>query len=295
MSNFKKRLMAGAGLILSLLWGMPDLASQKPDELQQVMDRAARYVADYEENQLGILLVNEVYLQNAVYYSADGRGLIRGTEKRQTEADFLMIADDGDRVGIRQVRTVNGTPVPRKDNLETMLEDTPAAMHKRLIELRQDSSSYNIGGVLRKINVPTFALRVARAKESQRFSFEKHSVKNSRNGEVWEVRFKELTPPTLSRGLKDEPLFSTGTLWIEAMSGRILKTRFYIKNPYSQPSATGETEVTYVQDKSLDMLVPSKMTERYETVLSIVTTDADYSKYRKFNVEASAAPVSTRP
>src|SRR5262249_53890761 len=158
---------------------------------------------------------NETYLQRAVYYSADGRGLVRGREQRRTEADFLMITVDGDRVGIRQVRTSDGSPVARKDHLESLLDDSPVGMQKRLDELLEDSSRYNIGGVLRKINVPTFTLRIARAKELPRFSFEKHGVKKSGGVEIWEVRYKELAPPTLSRGFKYEQLFSTGTLWIE--------------------------------------------------------------------------------
>jgi len=276
------------------VWSLSGLASQKPDELQQVLDRAARYVDDYEENQLGNLLVNETYLQNSVYYSDDGRGRIIGSEKRRTEADFLMIAVDGDRVGIRQVRTVDSFPVPRKDNLEAMLDDSPAAVRKRLDELRQDSSRYNIGAVLRKINLPIFALRVARAKESPRFSFEKHGVKKSKSGETWEIRFRELDLPTLTRGLNGEPLFSTGTLWIEANSGRVLKTQIKVSNPYSQHPVTGEIDVTYSEEKQLGMLVPSEMSERYESLVNIVTTEATYSKFRKFNVETSAAPAHPR-
>src|SRR6185295_8541065 len=117
---------------------------------------------------------------------------------------------------------------------------------------------------------PTFALKVLREDQVPRFEFVKHGTGKVGGIAVWEIRFQEQRSPTLVHGTGGESLTSNGTLWIEPGTGRILKTEFLVENPYSNPAAKGKVVVTYTPNAALGMLVPSEMTEHYETDLSAV-------------------------
>ena len=83
-------------------------------------------------------------------------------------------------------------------------------------------------------------------------------------------------------------LFSSGFLWIEPNTGRILKTEFLVENPYPKQKARGQAIVTYTEDKKLGVYVPSLMIEHYETDESYVDCRADYSGFRYFNVDVKS-------
>ena len=261
-----------------------------------VLDRTAAYVSRYEV-ELGNLLVSESYLQTAVIYNFQGNGVTH-TDRRQTQSDFLMLVLDPERIGLRLVNRVDGKPVDRtQQTFETLLGGSSAsaeALRKQINAIREESSRYNIGAVKREINVPTSALKVVRKTEAPRFSFNKREEKKLNGVNTWEIKFQEERGPTLSRGLNGEPLMSYGSLWIEPETGRILKTEIRVENPYSNPKAKAMVAVTYKENKSLGMLVPSRMEEEYKTELTTIDAVADYSDYRFFKVDVKSS-IPSRP
>jgi hypothetical protein len=264
-------------------------------ELTAVLNRAAEYVARYEDSELGNLLVAETYLQTAVTYNYQGRGASR-TDRRRTQSDFLMLAIDQDHVGLRMVNTVDGEAVDKKQkNFETVLGDSSLGVRERISAVNLESSRYNIGAVNREINVPTFALKVMRKKEAVRFSFTKRGEKKVNGVNTWEIKFQEQRAPTLSHGLRGESLLSFGSMWIEPGSGRIVKTEWHVENPYSEPKVEATITVTYKENKALGILVPSDMQELYTSQLTTVTCVANYSNYRSFNVDVKSVIDSKPP
>src|SRR5262245_58873489 len=146
------------------------VVSGQATELSSVLDRAAEYVARYEDKELGNLLVAETYLQTAITYNHEGRGVTH-TDRRRTQSDFLMLAIDQDHVGLRMVNMVDGVAVDNKQKtFETVLGNSSLGVRERIAAVNMASSRYNIGAVRREINVPTFALKVVRKKEAVRFS-----------------------------------------------------------------------------------------------------------------------------
>jgi hypothetical protein len=91
-----------------------------------------------------------------------------------------------------------------------------------------------------------------------------------------------------SLGPNPKPLFSTGILWIEPISGRILKTEFSVENPYSKSKATGRMVVEYVENSNLGIYVPKEMVERYESDEGYVDCHAFYSNFRSFGVKVTS-------
>jgi len=292
--HFIYRLALPAALVFVVLLTGTTAAQQ--DDLAAVLKRAGQYVQQYEDRDLGSLLASEYYLQNATRYSPDGRGIVLGREERRTQADFLILALGADRIGLRIVNRLNGNMVKAPvTSFDSMMDGSPAKIRESIKAVQDESSRYNIGQVLRKINVPTFALKVAREAEVDRFSFKKSGNDKISGIETWELKFQEKRSPTLVHGERGESLLSSGSLWIEPGTGRIVKTELKVENPFSTPPVKGRIVVSYTANKALGILVPSEMTEGYETVESVVTCIANYSGFRSFKVDASSVigPVVT--
>ncbi len=271
-----------AALAVCLL--APRIPAQDRDpELQSLLSRAAEYVAQYEDRQLGNILTAETYVQN-VDYRGGRVGLIGGRESRRLESDFLIVVVGGDRMGIRKVNRVDGVPVKNSEaSMEALMDDSPAGIQSQIAALKEESTRYNIGPVLRQINVPTFGLKVVRAEQAPRFSFVQRKSSRINGIQGVEVRFQELRSPTLVHGIHGESLLSSGAVWIEPDTGRVLKTEFEVENPYAK--ARGRITVTYSANKALGILVPNQMKEEYETDDALVTCTANYSRFRSFNVD----------
>jgi len=273
------------------------MASPRQDslELAAVLDRAAQYVALYED-RLGDVGAAESYRQVSVAWS-DAR--VRTEQERRMESDFLIYRDGVDRIGLRIVRRVDGVPVQRGEaTFEALLDNSPEAIKKGIAALRQQSAQYNIGPVIRTFNVPTFALKVVRKEQLSSFVFVKRGVEKTNGVQVWDVTFKERKErrdPTLVQGNFKEYLFSEGSLWIEPATGRILKTEFLVENPYSKPKAKSRMVVTYTENKRIGLYLPGQMIERYETEDGFIEARADYSNFVLFGVDARSEIAAPNP
>jgi hypothetical protein len=254
---------------------------QSPPDLDTVLTRAARYVVLYEDSQLGNVLAAEQYDQEAMI----GRIVV---QRRRTLSDFLIVAIGNERFGVRRVNRVDGKPAESgEDSLDALADASPDGLRRRIAALKQQSVAYNIGPILREINIPTFALKIARAEEAPRFTFTRTDTDRVSGIDTWEIRFRERRSPTLVHGLNGESLLSTGALWIEPATGRVLKTELSVENAFSTPPVQGRIVVTYKRDAKLDILVPAEMTEQYSSASGIVYATARYSNFRPFQVEVS--------
>jgi hypothetical protein len=259
--------------------------SQSNPELDSVLHRASDYVTQYEA-ALGNLIGTEEYVQNVAYKGVGTRyGMITKREQRRISSDFLIIQVGKEWSALRKANRVDGSVVKETESFETAFDDSPASNTKRLDQMKTDSTKYNIGGILREINLPTFALEVLRKAEVDRFSFEKAGTDRIDGVQAWAVRFREMKGWTLVHGNPDEELFSHGTIWIEPDTGRIMKTEFMVENNFAKPEIRGRIVVTYTMSKKLDMLIPSLMIEHYENDYNSIDCRADYLNFRQFEVD----------
>ena len=266
-------------------------AQKDSAELAAVLDRAAQYVALYENQQLGNVTAAEIYRQVSVSFSPNK---VRQEEERRLESDFLLFLQGNERVGLRVVRRVNGVPAPVGEaSFEDLRDTSPEGIIKGVKALVEQSARYNIGGVRRTFNVPTFALRVVRKAESPMFNFVRRGTEKINGVETWEVTFKERTErtgPTLVRGepASSGAAFLRGQAVDQPATGRILKTEFRVENPYSKPKAKGRVTVTYTENKTLRMVVPNQMIEFYESDDGFIDGRADYTNFWLFNVDVKS-------
>ena len=262
------------------------LQQQSLPDLTAVLQRATEYVTRYEE-QLGNLIGNEEYVQNAVWLESTRYGPRVGkTLRRRVSSDFLIVQVGSEWNAVRKVNRVDGAKVKEAEPaFEDVFDNSPAANLTRLLNMRADSTRYNIGDIIRDLNLPTFSLKVLRKSEVSRFAFERSGSAKIEGIQTWAVRFHEQRTPTLVIGGKDQPLFSSGTLWIEPETGRVLRTEFVVENPYTSSRIKGAITVSYAEGKNIRMLLPSLMEERYETEFNTVDCKAFYSNFRPFEVD----------
>src|SRR4030095_4810668 len=125
------------------------------------------------------------------------------------------------------VYEVDGRAVrDRNERLQKLFVDAPKTAVNAATQISNESSRYNIGGVIRTINVPTFGLMLLRPDYLKRFEFKKRGEEMVGDVLTGGVTFAERVRPTvvrtLPRGGNDVPL--EGSFWIEPQSGRVIRT-----------------------------------------------------------------------
>ena len=266
-------------------------SSQQPQnshELISALQRATEYVTQYEA-ELGNLIGNEEYVQNAAWLAPTGRGnpMVAKRLQRRVSSDFLIIQVGPEWAALRKANRVDGSKVKETETepaFKDAFDNSPEANQKRLLAMKAESIRYNIGDIIRDTNLPTVALKVLRESEVSRFVFERAGSSNSEGIQAWVVRFREQASPTLVIGGKGEFLYSNGTLWIEPETGRVLRTEFIVENRYAPARVKARIVVTS-EGKNIKLLLPSLMDEHYESEFNTVDCKAYYSNFRPFEVE----------
>ena len=277
-----------AGVLAALVAVVASSQPQSSPELISVVQRATEYVTQYEA-ELGNLIGSEEYVQNAVWLAPSGRGgnpMVAKRSQRRVSSDFLIIQVGPEWAALRKANRVDGSKIKESEPaFEDSFDNSPEANHKRLLEMKAESTRYNIGDIIRSINLPTVALKVLRESEVSRFAFEHAGSSKIEGVQTWVVRFREQVSPTLVIGGQGEFLYSSGTLWIEPETGRVLRTEFSVENRYAPSRVKARSVVTYSEGKNIKLLVPSLMDEHYESEFNTVDCKAYYSNFRAFEVE----------
>ena len=264
-------------------------SSQQPQnshELISALQRATEYVTQYEA-ELGNLIGNEEYVQNAAWLAPTGRGnpMVAKRLQRRVSSDFLIIQVGPEWAALRKANRVDGSKVKETEPaFEDAFDNSSEANQKRLLAMKAESTRYNIGDIIRDTNLPTVALKVLRESEVSRFVFERAGSSKIEGIQAWVVRFREQASPTLVIGGKGEFLYSNGTLWIEPETGRVLRTEFIVENRYAPARVKARIVVTS-EGKNIKLLLPSLMDEHYESEFNTVDCKAYYSNFRPFEVE----------
>ena len=180
-------------LLLAILLSAPVRLQQNGPELETVLQRATQYVTQYEE-ELGNLIGSEEYVQNAAWLFNTVRGTTQVGQRlaRRTSSDFLIIQVGPEWAALRKVNRVDGSKVKDVEPaFEDAFDDSADSNRKRLEQMKADSTRYNIGDIIRDINLPTFALKVLRKTEASRFSFQRTGDDKIEGVKTWAIHFQE--------------------------------------------------------------------------------------------------------
>lgn len=201
----------------------------------------------------------------------------------RSEVSLAWFPDVRGWFGFRDVIDVDGKPVKDRDRrLARLFFEKPTG--KLLKQALQESARYNLGTIRRNFNVPMVTLQFLDEDLSRRFRFEDggHGRAGDRPAQI--VKFQEIARPTIILSNEaDAP--SSGRYWIDADTGRVLKTEFVIGD------SNGDIRIStwYRPDERLDIWVPAKMTERYDYIKRLydsIQCEASYTNFRRFETGA---------
>jgi hypothetical protein len=249
--------------------------------LDAVLIRVAEY-ADFYGRELSAVVAEEVYEQKVTRAAnVISVGAAQQPSSRRLVSDYLLVKAPGldGWLPFRDVFEVDGVQVrDRDDRLKKLfLEAPPQKAVENGNQIFAESARYNLGGVRRNINVPTLPLVFVNRTVMPRFEFSKRGEPTEGGVRAWEIDYREVSRPTFIKTPSGGNVESSGTLWVEPVSGRILR---------SVLKAAGATiTVTYQPRKEVPGLwLPVTMQESYVYNTTRIQATATYSKFRRFQV-----------
>ena len=276
------------------------VASAQEPALDVVLARAAGYVAQYQKQLRGIV-AEETYRQNMVNMRRGGLGG-RGRanrEFRELRSDLLLVklGDDDFWLQFRDVFEVDRKPVRDRDQrLVKLFVNARADARAQADTIQGESARYNLGPLMRTINIPIMALLFFEKDVQSNLKFEQGEPGNvQRLGDLADaaairmLTFRETKPGTMVKGANNRDIPSHGRVWIDSATGRILRTELISEDTEIRAAI----DVTYKAEAALgDLLVPAEMREVYNLRQTETRIDgrATYSKFRKFTVTTEEKP-----
>jgi len=280
-------------------------AAQKPAEvpLDALLDRAGWYldsfIAEFEN-----VVAEEHYTQDASTnlpsFSpvAGGRGavaqmaasdLVRARH-RALRSDFLLVKspETDALVPFRDVIEVDGVQVrDREARLATLfLNATPTSVvdtMARAERIREEGARYNLGSMRSTLGNPVLGLGVLQRAYQQRFRFTLAKPDRETGPNVSVVTYKEVASPAMIRGEAGLDLPAYGRVWIDTVSGRVLKTQLQVQ----QAAISAVVTTTFEYDSRSGIAVPREMREQYTLANgNRVHMVATYGHFRRFDVSA---------
>ena len=247
----------------------------QPPTLTELVTKATDYARRYR-GQLPSLVVEEEYVQNVT----NARGL---PATRVLRSDLVMVRLPGSSrwVTFRDVFQVDDRAIrDRGDRLMQILMSPSPTARAQAERIAGEGARFNIGNITRTINMPDTALSILDASRAARVKFDDPRAEVIDKSNVWAIRYSETALPTLVKGMRGEPLFARGRIWIEPENGEIVRTEFLIRDRTS----TGRTTVDFRVDPKLGLRVPVKMSETYEAPGQVILSTATYTNIRRFTV-----------
>ena len=250
--------------------------------LNELLFRANESVIAYEQ-VFTSAVTEERYVQRIV--RSDGSA--RRERVLRSDMMFVQLPAAVSWLGFRDVFEVDGEPVRDRDaRLQELFlgESRPAVEQATTIAL--ESARYNIGDIVRTVNLPTIALAFLHPLNQHRFDFEVVGRESLYGRSSWVVGYSEQARPTFvqSRG---GDMFARGRFWLDVETGNTLRSELILGTSRSEIRTT--ITVDYRQDDTLDLWVPQSMYELYEQPRSTradrIEATATYSNFRQFGVQ----------
>lgn len=253
-------------------------AQQRVDTTPRaVLAKATEHLKAYQE-ALQFVIADEATVQEVV--SLKGTRLAR----RETTAEFFLayVAGDGGWLAVRDMLTVDGKTVEDREDLRALLNRGSIGRIGRAVADR--NARYNIGTVARNFNDPMLALVILDPKHQSRFKFSRQSVGQEGDATLVTLTFEERDRPTLIRGSDGAPIFTKGTLVIDALTGQLHRSQIDMRDRRTTASLT----TTFEFVEKLKLRLPATMEESYRHEApdrgEIVNAASKYTNYREFSV-----------
>jgi hypothetical protein len=258
------------------------VAAQKATPVSGLLDRASTYVCSFV-HEFSTVVAEERYLQESRSTADAGRLIGAGLDAPQhadLRSDLLFVSTDSAAgwLTFRDVYSVNGRPVrDRGERLATLfLEPAPDAVD-RARQISREGYRYNLGSPDRTVANPLVALGFLQPDYRDHFEFTVSGIDTALGTDTWILKFKERVRPTILRSKDNRDVATSGRLWIDGASGRVVQTEL--------DTSTGDRVMTtFGYDERLRLDVPVEMRDITWFNRTPITGVATYSKFRRFNI-----------
>jgi hypothetical protein len=266
------------------------LTAQRPDadriSAELLLGRAGWYVQEFIE-KFSNVVSEETYLQDSSVPMQSAALLGRPgsvARNRVLKSDFLLVSVSSaqDWIPFRDVFEVDAQPIRDREQRLTRLFLKPSEDSlEQANRIQNESARYNLGNMRRTINNPVLALVVVQADFQDRFRYSLGRMDPKVGPGVWIVNYHEEASPAIIRGRSNLDLFAHGRVWIEADTGRVMKTEMLLE----QPSLRARITTSFRVDDRFGIAVPYEMQEEYRFDTGTrVTAIATYDRFRRFDV-----------
>ena len=182
----------------------------------------------------------------------------------------------------RDVFEVDRQPIRDRDSRLARLFLKPSEDSlEQANRIQDESSRYNLGNMKRTVNSPVLGIVILQADFQKRFHYALGKMDPKVGPGVWIIEYKEEARPSFIRGRSDLDLFAHGRLWVEAETGRLLRTEVLL----DQPTLRARITTSFRYDDRFGIAVPYEMQEEYKFDNGTkVTAIATYDRFRRFDV-----------
>jgi formylglycine-generating enzyme required for sulfatase activity len=292
---------------LSLASALAFAAPQAPPKvsLDEVLDRAGWYL-EYFVDEFENVVAEERYVQDSSNLLPSfspiptGRGAVvpppspgdaLRARHRELRSDYLMVKspETAALVPFRDVLEVDGIAVRDREARVAKLFLDPSASSPgdamaRAERIADEGARYNLGNMRSTLGNPVLALGVLQKAYQSRFRFTMGKEDRSLGAGALMVEYKEVATPAMIRGEAGRDLMSHGRVWIDGLTGRVLKTELQVEQPLIRALVT----TTFQFEERSGIAVPLEMREQYTFANgNRVTCVATYGRFRRFDVSAS--------
>jgi hypothetical protein len=276
-------------LLVLCMAGATPAAQDSDDEritLELLLGRSGWYVLEFLD-KFSNVVAEETYLQDSSVPMQSTALLGRPgavARNRRLKSDFLLVSVSTaqDWVPFRDVFEVDAQPIrDREQRLARLFLKPSLDSMVQANRIQEESARYNLGNMKRTVNNPVLGLVVLQADMQHRFKYSLGRIDSKVGPNAWVIEYQENARPSIVRGRSDLDLFAHGRLWIDAPTGRILKTEILLE----QPSLRARITTSFRFDDRFDIAVPYEMQEEYRFDNGTrVTAIANYDRFRRFDV-----------
>jgi formylglycine-generating enzyme required for sulfatase activity len=280
--------------------------------LDELLDRTAWYL-DYFVDEFENVVAEESYVQDSSMMLPSfspmpgGRGGAfppppspadaARARHRDLRSDFLLVKspDTEALVPFRDVLAVDGIPVRDREArlAKLFLAERSASVMEQAEKIGAEGARYNLGNMRSTLGNPVLGLGVLQRSYQPRFRFSLGKDDRAMGASVLIVEFKETASPAMIRGEAGRDLMAHGRVWIDAPTGRVLKTELQVEQPAIRATVT----TTFRLEEKSGIGVPAEMREQYSLANgNRISTVATYGRFRRFDVSATEdirTPIAT--
>lgn len=255
--------------VLALVLGRGTALDAQSPSVKELIPKATAYAHQFVDRFTNVV-AEERYEQE----------ITSPKRKRVLVSDFLLVKPPGDDLwnSFRDVAEVDGKPVrDREDRLMKLFLAPSSNTLRRANEIREAGARHNLADI-GTLNNPLLVIAFLQSHYVDRFRFNSAGLDKKLGADVRTVRFVEFRRPTILRANANVDLFSSGLIWIEEGTGRVVKTEL-------QLGRSVRISTLFTFDEALGINVPVVMEDWYPDRTGEFRGKATYGKFRRFEVK----------